>query len=249
MTCPSKLILEEYWLTGTASHEMREHVNGCLPCQQKMTAWEEERRSFLKKYSFERFQEEAVMRRQGFLKRFLRSLILPPPALRISLAFASIACLMMVILWPHHEGPQISPKGGATVGYYVSRGDERRLGEKEMVLSPGDVLEFFYSSERDGYLLLIGLDENGHLSTYFPVSGDESKPIPKGQNISLLVPVIWSPRASYERFFGLFSEHPISVRGGQDAVSTLLEGQKPEDITHLPLDADQTTFLLRKDGK
>ncbi len=205
---------------------------------------EEDRQAFLKKYPFERFLEETAGRRRSFLGRFLQSLIPPSTALKGALVFASIACLMIAVLWTRQEAPLVLSKGGAHLGYYVSRGDEVRKGKKEMELLSGDLLRFFYSSDKNRYLLLVGVEADGRLSTYFPAGGNESEAITKGEEIYLPGSSAWAPRTSFERFFALFSERPISVKEVGDDLSKVLEQHPPRDIEELSLDADQTTFLL-----
>jgi len=119
------------------------------------------------------------------------------------------------------------------------------------ILHAGDVLKFHYDTARHDYLFLVGVDEQGNVSTWYPEKAGASVPIARGINIPLPEAVQLDDYVGKERVFALFTGVPLShveVEGAVKSAMTLAaaSGGGLEDVKRLPLQAEQWTLVYEK---
>ncbi len=242
--CPPKIVLEGYFFDGKLPEDVEDHIQSCTDCRGRIQLLSEQKETFLKKYPFERFWE--TRREKGFWKKL--EIFLPP---RPVLALATLAGLMVFALWSNRQSPEILSKGGFGLEFYVSHEGKIERGKSGMPASEGDDLQFVYSAEREGSLLLFGVEADRTLTVYFPDGGSMSGAVEAGKKKRLPQALRWKPTTPYERFFALFSEKPISVAEVQAALQkSFQEGKSIEETSRFPLAYPQSSIILyRRDGK
>lgn len=211
MECPTPTTLERFWSGSEKAVEIQGHVSICAKCRETIRIWECDRKAFLQKYPFERFERETVSTKSLLSKLWRQIITYPFPVWKTSFACATIAAMAVILLIPRQEQNLILSKGGTSLGFYVVRGNEIQTGRDQMKLAPDDEMKFYYSSERSEFLLLVGIEEDGALSVYYPFGGGESQPISKGSKVFLREAIRWKPHTSSEKFYAIFSEKPVST--------------------------------------
>lgn len=241
--CPSKLVMERFFLEG--GDEIRDHVDACTVCQEKMALRKEEKEGFLQQYPFERLWNAIRPRPKERISRFWERFLLPVP-LRAGLAFATVACLMLFAFWHQTQSPVILSKGGSGVGlgFYVSHAGKVTRGKDRMSIPTGDDLQFVYSSPGEGwFLFLFGVEADRTVTVYYPYDANLSGPIESGKKNRLPQALRWQPHSAYERFFAIFSEEPIS-RGVIESSLQEASGKSVEGLSRFPLPYPQVSFIL-----
>lgn len=229
MGCPTPTTLERFWLESCDTNDLKGHVTSCPKCQERLQIWEGERRAFLQKYPFGRFEKE-VAAEDNLLSRLWHLIAAPSTAWKASFALATVAVLAVILLLPHERQETIMSKGGSSVGFYVVHNGEGREGRDEMKLSPGDELKFYYTSDMPGFLLLVGLEEDGALNVYYPMAGSASQPIGRGTKVFLPDSIRWRPHTHSEKFYAIVSEKPISTR---ELSAYIKDGRLQNSMTHM----------------
>lgn len=248
--CPPELVLQGFFFEGKETTEIQEHLQSCSVCQVRIDQWKKDRGLFLKKYPFERLWKKIEDRdRKGFWKLFRWKWLLPVP-LRGTLALATVASLMLFVLWQQVRSPMILSKGGVGLGFYASHDGRLERGRDRISLSPGDELQFLYTTQRDRFLILFGVEADRTLTVYYPAGGSSGAPVPLGKKRPLPQAVRWQPHSPYERFFALFSEEPISRLTLESALGKeIQEGKSVEAMKRLPLPYSQVSILVYKKNK
>lgn len=223
------------------------HLDGCQACQEAL-----ERLSSLQ----ECFQAEHP--REGFLaavRARAEERARPAPALPQILAWTAGAALVALIaiaaLRPaFQEGSgQTRVKGaGLELGYYVLEGDRAILGGPGRVLHAGDRIQFRLSGPRGGFVHLVGVDEAGQVSVYYPRPAEVSEPFPGGSGRPVPGSVVLDATLGRERVFALVCPRAFE----RQALDGLLHGMAADvrvllDRERLDLDCSQTSLLLVKE--
>jgi hypothetical protein len=260
--CPRPLDLVKYFLEGgaTSSPEstIEDHVRGCAACQAQIRELAAERKAFLVNHPFSSFWEkleESRSKRSFGLASALKH-IFSSGTFRAAVAMVGVAALMIVVIGRYDRSPQIQPeilsKGGVDLRFYVAapNGGEPAPGKNGMTLPPESSLQFVYSaSPQESQLLLIGVEENGSLTVYFPSGGDQSAPIASGDQKKMPQALRWKPAAnsSFERFYAVFSKTPVAVDEIRKALDLLkASGKSVEQTATLPLPYPQASAVIYK---
>ncbi len=111
-------------------------------------------------------------------------------------------------------------KGGAGIKIAVQNlaGDiEKRI---DNTYYPGESIQFLYSCSDKNYLILLGIDENGKVSIYFPDAHDSSIALQKGADIPLPQSIRLDEYIGKELFIAFFSDKRLHVPDIRDQVLT-----------------------------
>jgi hypothetical protein len=242
-SCPRPLDLVSAFLEGTGKWDA--HVRACPSCAGQIRELEADRKAFLARHPFSSFWEALEKRkgaRTGFrFWEFLRS----SGAFRAAAAMASVAAVMFLVYHrpaPPVSKPEILTKGGADLSFYVaSSGGQPERGKSGMAVPPGAGVQFVYSTgAENSQLLLIGVEADGTLSVYYPVSGTGSAAVEAGAQKKLPQALRWQPKSSFERFYAVFSKTPVPL----EEVRKALAGVPVEKAAKLPLPYPQASVIL-----
>ncbi len=250
--CPPKIAVEAFFLEGLDLLGLKGHVQACPACGEIGKALEAQRDVFLQRYPFSRLLTEIGPQQRSFIRKTFDR-FLAPRAFWAVLATAGLAGLMLVTLRPENPTePQIQVKGGVGLSFYAAPALQGKVepGKDGMDLPAGAQLQFVYSNMESPYLYLVGVEENGAITAYFPDRGVLSGPVQTGSKIKLPQGLSWEPKSAYERFYALFSREPVPIGEVRAAVSQLAsEGKTVERTTKLPLPYTQASIIVnRKNG-
>jgi hypothetical protein len=211
-------------LSGEASKEARVpvdvHLAACEPCRERHAAISARRAAFL-----ERVPTFDALAASVHTTRNRPS----PGARRIgrrALAVAGLATAAGVVLIVKLTPTPIEvsgttgantpaaptdtrPKGGASIAFFLRRGETVTEGGPDTVLRPGDQIRFVYSTARPQYLAILNRDARG-VSVYFP-SGSHAAAIAPGRGVPLDFGVELDGYVGRERVFALFCDAPIAL--------------------------------------
>jgi len=250
--CPKPLELVTHFLDGG---KWESHMLGCSACSAQIRELDVDRKAFLAKHPFSSFMADLKKRRvpkEGRFGAFLKGLMSFGP-FRTAAAMAGVAALMIVVIGRYDRAPEVLSKGGVDLRFYVAGahgdGHEPEPGTNAMKLPAETALQFVYSTSPDqSQLLLVGVEQNGEFSVYFPSGGDESATVESGDQKKLPQALRWQPKTDYERFYAIFSKDPLKVDAVRKALDQLkTSGKSIEQTSRLPLPYSQaSTIIYRK---
>ena len=258
--CPPIIKLEAYFLEGADSktfETLKPHINACTDCEDVLRDLETERDAFLQRYPFSRFSAESDAKRRPLWKRALEWLP-APRTFGASLALTGLAGVLVLTLWQKQPAePTILVKGGVGLSFYAATGTNAKVeaGKDGMTLPEGSQIQFVYSNENNPYLLLVGVEEDGTITAYFPADASaptaESATASTGSRVKLSQGLRWEPKSASERFYAVFSQQPVLIDEIRKAVAEVsARGKTVEQTPKLPLPYPQASILLhRKNGK
>lgn len=203
--CIDKLELISY-CSGDCSEErtaqIEKHVAGCVSCRGYLKQLEEERRRFLTAHPFESMPPAKQNR------------IVPFPsarafALAASIAFLAIGGYVLNALYPATGTHRI--KGDTGISLYVKATDGTIESRENHVYHPGERIQITYSCGERNHLILLSIDQEGRISTYYPVDGDTSLVLEKGRGIPLPNSIELDSYLGNELYIAAFSESALSL--------------------------------------
>ncbi len=96
-------------------------------------------------------------------------------------------------------------KGDADLGFYVLRGDQVYPGDLDELFRAGDRLQFTYRGPYST-LVLLSVDGDGRVSTFYPEAGEDGVAIVPGDRHVLEGSIILDDAPGPEIFLGFFGE-------------------------------------------
>jgi hypothetical protein len=238
-TCPSILKLSLSLLRDELSQkeraDLQAHLSGCARCRERLEDLKHEREALYQK-----------------IPRMDLAEVRPRSLWRPALA-AVCACLLLVFgLWffmgMEEQPTAVAFKGETpTLAFRVERQGNVFEGRPHMLLYPGDRIRFAYSIVEDAYLILINVDNDGRVTTYYPAGTGRSLDIPKGEEVFLPGSIRLDEYIGKERIFAVFTREPIRLQVVESAVRKAWRQSKDiEKIETLPVDGYQVTILITK---
>jgi hypothetical protein len=193
-TCPSKLQLERVLhgeIAGQVEATLNRHLDSCASCRD----WLEAARSETKRLGVEvdssAFADRVARRlgdrerqaprgdhRDGWLQRWLVGY----KAAWLGLAAAALAgLLLMTTFYAQPPGEPAIPttriKGSSFVRLHLKRGHDVRVLTPEARTRAGDAIRFEVFPGAHGYVMVLALRSDGHVSVYAPFDGEQSLPV------------------------------------------------------------------------
>ncbi|MBD3421334.1 MAG: DUF4384 domain-containing protein [Chitinivibrionales bacterium] len=239
------LELTEY-VTGDCQDVTAKRIEGQLETDTRARAFVEhlkaQRRQFLAAMPFD---AEARPAPQSKLLRF--------PA-RTWYAIAASLIIFILAGWrltvyEHRHDTRI--KGDESITIYVQDEDGAVTERTSHVYRPGERIQLTYSCGRFDYFILLGLDESGTVSRYYPPSGASSVQLEKGSDIPLPNSILLDSYLGKELFLGIFSKHPLAVNKIMSTVKQSFEQGASLDEFRLKTGRDVRirTILITKTAK
>jgi hypothetical protein len=124
--------------------------------------------------------------------------------------------------------PDIRLKGGVSLRVLAKHGDRVvQLSDGDALL-PGDELAFEYAIDRPQYVQLLGIDDSGTVTRYFPQSGtpDATSPIRVSRRAQLPVGIQLDARKGEERLYAVFSDTLLGEAEVRAALMRALESAR-----------------------
>lgn len=178
-TVPRKLDIERLIageLDSERKAELEAHLEECIACKDYYMSLEKERATFLRVYPYSEiaaFSAKKQKKSNLFSKLFdftSRPVLVPVFA---SLLF--VAVLLPVVMYQRTAFVSDSTnfKGGTILTFACMRNGSTFQGDNNYRINDNDRVQIFYSSDKDGYVSLISLDESATVSFYQPDEGSD----------------------------------------------------------------------------
>ena len=148
----------------------------------------------------------------------------------------------------HPTGGGVRSKGTLIVEAFCKRGDRVFPVKDGDDFLAGDRLRFAYTKDQPGVLVVFGVDDTGRIFPYYRDDALIGVNAPPGGAVMLPESVELDDHRGWERVFSLWSPAPL----GEDVIRASVSGAMAavggdiQQASHLPVDAEQVTFLLRR---
>jgi hypothetical protein len=240
-------------LRATVHPALRVHLAACDPCSMRKRALEAARARFLAAYPAADFARAVV--EQAAQPE-------PPPRRRwqgwsapgvLASAAGSLAIGAAALLWFSRAPapPAIRLKGGVSLQAFAKHAGRTSALRDGDALAPGDQLAFEYALDRPRYLLLLGIDDAGAITRYFPADSSGAAPLAATPRAQLPVGIELDARKGQERLYALFSAAALDEAEARGALIQALfaahaHGAAIAALRELDLPAHQVTIWFRK---
>jgi hypothetical protein len=186
--CPSDLVLDRYVageLDEGARHELEAHASACQACRDLLEERRAQARVYAEAPALPSRAVEALARVES--ERPARwwsrpRLWVPGLAAAVAAGLVAVVVLRHGLVQPG-EGDGVRLKGSFALSAFVKRGEAVEPARSGEVFHPGDAVRFAYTSDRNGYLAIAGVDAKQVVSIYYPVEPREAVAAPAGQGV------------------------------------------------------------------
>ncbi|MBD3344299.1 MAG: DUF4384 domain-containing protein [Chitinivibrionales bacterium] len=240
---PDKLELTAYFThdcSETARNTLQKHCSKCPSCADYLRRLDSEKSAFLERFpsSDQNFGRESKIRP-----------LFPRPL--YALAASLVLLLGGYLIFQHTvSGPEYRTKGESDLAVYVKTQSGEIRERKSRIFTPGEQVQFTYTCGAKNKLILLSIDEEGKITTYYPENGAGSVELEKGQNLPLPNSIILDDYIGKELFIVVFSEKPLSVSLIRNRVVRQFSSKK--DFSSIDLDLGDDTrvkkLLITKAG-
>jgi hypothetical protein len=226
--------------------ELRAHLASCAQCEARMKALARARAAYTAAQPAASFAK-AVTARAAVTRVGPRPWLQRASWLSAALAAAAMAALGLRAVLPPAQSVDanaIRYKGArAEFEVFVKHGQETarplRSGE---ALTAGDQLAFAYSLTQPQHLMLLGVDDAGTVTRYYPQGPlERSAALPAGARHQLPLGIDLDGRRGQERLVAFFSSTPLSEVAVRQALRSALtlgraRGQGVRDLGELTIE-------------
>jgi hypothetical protein len=260
--CLSDRVLDDL-VAGNAGTPVRdEHLRDCARCQARLALFQDHQQRLrplvedLLAPALRRAPPDPALRpvARGWLQRWSGG---PVPGLVLAAAAAAVV-LAALLLWPDPETvpplDDLAADGlrlkGTSMRFFVLRGDDVTPGESGVALRAGDALRFAVSCDRTTNLFLVGIEESGPVSAYYPYGGRASVPLSPGVDQPLPGSLVLDDAPQSEAFVGLFSTEPLHFDRIEEAAAAALrahDGDLEAAVQDLDLPGQHRWVVVHKE--
>jgi hypothetical protein len=253
---PSRHALTRYHageLEGTEREKIDSHIGDCPECSRllaELSRTKEEfeashdRKAFLAKVTARAGESDG--REQSRPDPWWRWLL--RPAALAPLAASIILLILAISLLPSNESGERTKGKEIELGFYLLQGDTPRVASENERLHPKDRIQFRLTAPAGGYVHIVGIDEAGMVSVYFPRPGDAPEAFPGGAGRPVPGSVILDDTLGRERVFVLICDRPMGRARLDRQLKKFRDGPRALlDAEELPIDCSQSSLLLTKE--
>jgi hypothetical protein len=137
---------------------------------------------------------------------------------------------------------------GTSLRFFVQRAGQVMPGESGGRYQAGDALRFVVSNGTPSFFFLVGIEESGKVSAYYPFAGDRSVRLAAGVDLPLAGSLVLDEAPGGEVFLGLFSPEPLTfdavVRAIREAQGT--GPAWPESLRSIGLPGQHHWLVIHK---
>jgi hypothetical protein len=216
--------LEELIAEDPRASTLRAHVASCDHCaarQRTLTAAKARYLAALPALDFARSVIAQAERSEPAVRTRSRTWKQPlvyAPALGL-LALAAVAMLWIA---GAPGGSEIRMKGSASLWTVAKHGSTQSVLRDGDALVPGDQIAFEYALDRPRFLLLLGIDDAGAVTRYFPGAEPRADRLAAATRTQLPIGIELDARKGEERLYALFSEEPLDEVQARNALERAL---------------------------
>ncbi len=226
--CPTDWTLQRFVtqeLPGRHHDHVSEHVVACAHCRDRVAQLDDEREAFLAAHPFSSVQQE-VAERALFLDDEPEIAVPASSApgwqlALLTLVGAAAAVLVMGLVVPLGDGrpggaadeapPYTGVKGATDLRAAVLRDGSLLSAAGDVVLAPGDELQFQVDTGPYDHVAIVGVDGTGAVSVYQPVGGGSSLPVAPGGGRVLETAFRLDDAPGPEVFVAVFTDGPVEA--------------------------------------
>lgn len=212
MSCLSDLKLDQLMRGELAApDEAKKHVDSCEKCRARLKELEAARADWQKENP--QLKREASAQKDRAAKNDSPGEKKPFPwaAASVGLAVAAAFALWIRPHGPSAPVPVERAKGGIQLTMFVSHQGKVRPAAPREIVSPGDILQFKYSSDQERYVAVLSVDGARQGSIYFPDGGTKAQKLGPAQDQPLANSTELDDVLGAEKIYGLFCEQPLEL--------------------------------------
>jgi hypothetical protein len=174
------------------------HCAQCGQCRGALEKLEHEKKEFLARYPYE----------SPVIRPHTKKNIIHFPRPLIALAATVLIAVSVVILYRSslHKSNYYGIKGDTGIKIYVKKESEAVESRNNHIYYPGEYIQITYSCGKMNRFILLSIDRNGNISTYYPAGSDSSIVLEPGANLPLPNSIELDSYLGTELFIALFSE-------------------------------------------
>lgn len=170
-------------------------------------------------------------------------------------AAAALVLVMLLVIQPW-QGQQGDPEGvrikseELEISYLVVEQGRLVVAEPGRVVHPKERIQFRISAPRGGFVHVVGVDQAGKVSVYYPRPDEASEPYPGGSGRPVPGSVILDDTLGRERVFALLCDKPLDRdRLAQRVRAAAADPRVWIDRHRLPVACIQTSLVLVKEPR
>lgn len=232
---------------------LRVHLAACDHCSTRKRALEAAQRRYLSAHPAADFARVVVARaaqpeppNPSRWHKWRRARVLAPAA-----GLMALAALASVWLAGAPAPAAIRWKGGVSLQAFAKHAGQTTALRDGDALAARDQLAFTYALDRPRYLLLLGIDDAGAITRYFPADGLQIGPLAATPRAQLPIGIELDATKGKERLYALFSEVVLDEAAARRALAQALvraraRGAGVEQLSEIELPAHQVSVWFRK---
>jgi hypothetical protein len=141
-------------------------------------------------------------------------------------------------------------KGGVSLAVFVRGADGEPQVRQDGVYFPGERIQFAYSCDHRNRLVLLSIDEEGRMTTYYPAEGDSAVVVQQGQDLPLPNSIELDSYVGRELYVAFFSVRPVMAETVRGEVRERFSEAGTLDSLRLEPDGDavaRTVMITKKE--
>ena len=240
---------------------IEDHLKTCLSCREKLESLKEAGANFEGRMNRAGFLAAV---RQGLEDRGLEERAEEPLSKRRIWPWFAVAgtALAAFLLWMVLQ-PQLGVLGGKSpdgirikgdstlkLGFFIEHDGKTELVDPKKVLHPGERIQFALTGPKGGFVHLVGVDEAGLVSVYYPRSDQSQEEFPGGVGRPVPGAVLLDETLGRERIFVLVCDQAMKaaqIKAKVEGLRADVRGLLDEDM--LDFDCGQTSLVLHKERR
>ena len=217
-TEPKRLEIERFVareMDNEKAASLEAHFKECTICNDYYLSLSKERDVFLRVHPFHSIATVAKRAESVTWFKKLLDIIMRPALVPVYATLLIAVVLAPVIIHQNvlFSSDNVNYKGDSKLSFVYQRDGLSKPGSEEYVITKGDRVQVFYSSDHEQYVSLLSIDETGIVSFYHPDQSSEncSVLIGKGDGIAFDGSIIFDSVSSGELIIAVFSEAPLKT--------------------------------------
>ena len=189
-------------LSSDESKRLEKHLLECPDCQAYYESLTHEKEAFLSNHPFESIKISEPKKYLSF------------PNMRRYYALAATIVLLLVgssVYYSLQRQNRDRIKGETGIGIVVQDLNGNIEKRDSHIYHPNERIQILYSCAGKNNFILVGIDDKGTLSIYFPQEGDSSIGLQKGADIPMPNSILLDDYIGRELFLAFFSDEKLYV--------------------------------------
>ncbi|MBN1961988.1 MAG: DUF4384 domain-containing protein [Deltaproteobacteria bacterium] len=222
--CLSDIVLDRIVAGDYQQALHAEHLNVCHTCQMRLRLFQDEHDTeqahiaqlihVAQQYRFKRQQRNKIW----------RWVELP----KLLMASAAVAACVLLIMFTHHDDLLNKSQNtnairikGTNLRFFVQRQGEVLKGRSGDAYQTDDALRFVVSNNQPSFFFLVGVEESGKVTAYYPYHGEQSIKLEAGVDMPLPGSLVLDTSQETEYYIGIFTDKALDFASIEQAVQAV----------------------------